>query len=396
VGNAISRGNPELEEVLDRKTRYCSLPEALRDHFLWNAQSIVIAGTAGKTTTASLAAWVLTDGGADPSVFIGGIARNFDSSYRLGKGRPFVIEGDEYDSAFFDKTAKFFKYLPDVVVVTNVEYDHADIYPNIEAIQTAFKRLVRLIPRRGILLLGSDSPYAQFLKDSAPCPVQTFGLSEGTFWHAGELVPQETSTRFTVTRDGQPFGTFDLPLLGEHNVRNALAAIAVAHFSGIGPDAIDHALRSFLGVKRRLEIRDVIRGVTIYDDFAHHPTKIAETLKAVRSANPGHRVWAVFEPRSASSCRRVFQQDFVPAFDAADRVIIAKVFRSSLPEHERLSTEELVGDLRARGKDAVSLDEVDDIVENIRHDAASGDLVVIMSNGGFGGIHTKLARALGA
>ncbi len=338
---------------------------------------------------------MLTDAGVDPSVFIGGIARNFDSSYRLGKGRQFVIEGDEYDSAFFDKTAKFFKYLPDVVVVTNVEYDHADIYPDIGTIQTAFKRLVALIPRRGILFLGAESPHAQFLKDAAPCPVQTVGLSEGAFWRALDLMPQETSTRFTVTRDSQPFGTFDLPLLGEHNVRNALAAIAIAHFSGIGAQAIDHALRSFLGVKRRLEVRDVVRGVTIYDDFAHHPTKIAETLKAVRSANPGHRVWAVFEPRSASSCRRVFQKDFVPSFDAADRVIIAKVFRSSLPENERLSTDELVRDLGSRGKDAVSLDEVDDIVEKIRRDALEGDLVVIMSNGGFGGIHGKLANALG-
>src|SRR5207245_1109660 len=243
VGNAISLGNPELEEVLDRKIRYCSLPEAIREHFLWGARSIVIAGTHGKTTTTSLTGWLLTHGGVDPTVLVGGIARNFGdqgSSYRIGQGRDFVIEGDEYDSAFFDKTAKFLKYLPDIAVVNNVEFDHADIYENFEAVTLAFRRLVNLVPRRGLLLRGADSP-------------------------------------------------------------------------------------------------GVAGGVTVYDDFAHHPTAVAETLAGLRASNPDARIWAVFEPRSASSCRRIFQDDFARAFAGATEVLIAPIFRSKLPEAERLS-----------------------------------------------------------
>src|SRR5688572_15310377 len=227
VGNAISRGNPELEEVLDRKIRYCSLPEAIRDHFLWGARSVVIAGTHGKTTTTSLAGWVLTHGGADPSVLIGGIADNFGGSYRIGGGRDFVIEGDEYDSAFFDKTAKFLKYLPDIAVVNNLEYDHADIYPDLDAIRLAFQRFVNLIPRKGLLLAGADDREALALTAAARCRVETFGLSDGADWQAHDLTVLEGATAFSVRRRGEPAGTFQVPMLGAYNVRNALAAMAV-------------------------------------------------------------------------------------------------------------------------------------------------------------------------
>jgi len=397
VGNAISRGNAELEDVLDRKIRYCSLPEAIREHFLWGARSIVIAGTHGKTTTTSLTGWLLTHGGVDPSVLVGGIARNFGeqgSSYRMGQGRDFVIEGDEYDSAFFDKTAKFLKYLPDIAVVNNVEFDHADIYADFDAVTLAFRRLVNLVPRRGLLLVGTDSPGARALVDKAVSRVQTFGTGDDVEWQAHDLVSESQTTRFRVRRSGSPFGTFELPLVGAHNVRNALAAIAVATEVGISGERIAEGLRAFAGVKRRLEVVGVAGGVTVYDDFAHHPTAVAETLAGLRASNPDARIWAVFEPRSASSCRRVFQDDFARAFAGADQVIIAPIFRSKLPEAERLSVPQLVRDLNGCGHHAREADSIDDIVAGIAKERRPGDLVVLMSNGGFGGVHQKLLKAL--
>jgi UDP-N-acetylmuramate: L-alanyl-gamma-D-glutamyl-meso-diaminopimelate ligase len=397
VGNAISRGNVELEEVLNRKIRYVSLPEAIREHFLWTSRSIVIAGTHGKTTTTALTGWVLTQAGVDPSVLVGGIARNFGekgSSYRLGQGRDFVIEGDEYDSAFFDKTAKFLKYLPDIAVVNNVEFDHADVYSDLEAVRTAFRRLVRLVPRRGLVLLGIDSPDAAALKAKTVSRVETFGLAESADWHAGRLVPTPSGTQFHVQRGGRSVGVFEVPMVGAHNVKNALAAMAVAVDVGVDLDRVREALRLFAGVKRRLEVVGVADGVTIYDDFAHHPTAVAETLAGVRAAHPRGRVWAVFEPRSASSCRRVFQTQFAEAFAAADEVVLAPVFRAGLPEHERLSTEQLVADIVAAGGHAREGESVQHIVEVVAREHRSGDVVVVMSNGGFGGIHQRLLGAL--
>ena len=397
VGNAISRGNPELEEVLDRKIRYCSLPEAIRDHFLWGARSIVIAGTHGKTTTTALTGWVLTYGGVDPSVLMGGIGLNFGergSSYRMGQGRDFVIEGDEYDSAFFDKTAKFLKYLPDIAVVNNVEFDHADIYADFDAVTLAFRRLVNLVPRRGLLMVGADSPGARALVAGATSRVETFGLGEGVTWQAHDLDPRGATTRFSVRRHGSPFGDFEVPLLGAHNVRNTLAAIAVATEIGIGVERIAEGLRRFAGIKRRLEVVGTADGVTVYDDFAHHPTAVGETLAGLRASHPEARIWAVFEPRSASSCRRVFQDDFARAFATADEVLVAPVFRSKLAEAERLSVPQLVRDLNARGQAAREGGAIDDMVGLIVREHRRGDLVVCMSNGAFGGIHQKLLRAL--
>ncbi len=396
VGNAISRGNAELEEVLDRKIRYCSLPEAVRDHFLWGARSVVIAGTHGKTTTTSLAGWLLAHGGADPSVFIGGISENFEGSYRIGGGREFVIEGDEYDSAFFDKTAKFLKYLPDIAVVNNIEFDHADIYPDLDAIRLAFRRLVNLVPRRGLLVLGADNADALALKPHARCRVETFGLSDGSDWQAHDLKVAATSTTFGVRRNGTTVGTFELPLLGAYNVRNALAALAVGAAAGLSTDSMSEGLRRFRGVRRRMELRGTANGVAVYDDFAHHPTAIAETLSGVRSAYPNRRIWAIFEPRSATACRRIFQSDFAKALAGADRVILPAVFRSTLPEADRLSPEALIGDLETAGVDARFIPNVADIVTAVAKEARAGDLVVVMSNGGFDDIHQKLLSALQA
>jgi UDP-N-acetylmuramate: L-alanyl-gamma-D-glutamyl-meso-diaminopimelate ligase len=398
VGNAVSRGNPEVEEVLDRKIRYCSLPEALREFFLWGARSIVVAGTHGKTTTTAMAGWALTHSGLDPTVFIGGIAENLGehgSSYRLGTGRDFVLEGDEYDSAFFDKTAKFLKYLPDIAIVNNVEYDHADIYPDLEAVRLAFRRLVNLVPRRGLLLLGAGSADALALKPLAHCRVETFGLTEGADWQADQVRFSPEGTSFTVLRGGQYFGAFSLPLLGSHNVRNALAAIAVGTEARVSPSTLAGALRSFKGVRRRLEVLQTVDGVSIFDDFAHHPTAVHETLAGLRAAYPQARIWAIFEPRSASSCRRIFQADFARAFEPADEVVVAAVYRSNLPEDQRLSVEQLVEDLQARGTHARCIPKVDDIVATVAREKRSGDLVVIMSNGGFGGMRARMVDALG-
>jgi UDP-N-acetylmuramate: L-alanyl-gamma-D-glutamyl-meso-diaminopimelate ligase len=398
VGNAISRGNPELEEVLERKIRYCSLPEAIREQFLWGARSIVVAGTHGKTTTTAMTAWLLTHGGLDPSMLVGGIAKNFDggSSYRIGQGRDFVIEGDEYDSAFFDKTAKFLKYLPDIAIVNNVEFDHADIYADFDAIRLAFRRLTTLVPRNGLLILGADSPAARELAATAKSRVQTVGTGDDADWRIHDYETANGATRFRVGRHGQSFGAFELPSLGLHNVRNATAAIAVATEVGVSVERIAEGLRTFAGVKRRLEVVGIADGVTIYDDFAHHPTAVAETLSGLRASNPDARIWAVFEPRSASSCRRVFQDDFAKAFGAADEVIIAPVFRSTLPEGERLSIPRLIDELKCRRLSARQPDSIDQIVDIIVRDHRSGDLVVLMSNGGFGGIHQKLLHALSA
>ena len=399
VGNAISRGNPELEAVLERRLRYCSLPEAIREFFLWDARPVVVAGTHGKTTTTSLTGWLLAHGGLDPTILIGGVALNFGdggSSYRVGRGPHFVIEGDEYDSAYFDKTAKFLKYLPEIAIVNNVEFDHADIYADLDAVRLAFRRLTTLVPRSGVLLLGADSPDALALKSAAVSPVETFGLGEGVTWRATDIGHRDGLTHFDVQHEGRSFGRFASPLLGAHNVRNALAGIAVGARAGLTAAVLADGLRAFRGIKRRLEIVGERRGVVVLDDFAHHPTAVYETLAALKTGYPGRKVWAVFEPRSASSCRRVFQDDFARAFGAADEIVIAGVFRSSLPEAERLSADQLVSDLEHAGRRARHIATVDEIVKAVAADAGPGDLVVLMSNGGFGGIHQKLLQALAA
>lgn len=398
VGNAISRGNAELEAVLDRKMRHVSLPEAIREQFLWQSRSIVIAGTHGKTTTTALTGWLLTDAGRDPSVLVGGIALDFDGSYRLGSGRDFVIEGDEYDSAFFDKTAKFLKYLPDIAVVGNLEYDHADIYPDMESLRVAFRRFLNLVPRSGRVILGAESPEALALTSSARTEVETFGIDVAdATWRASNLRPEDGRMAFDVSYRGEPFATMRSPLHGVHNVRNALAATAAAHAAGLDAVAIARALGRFSGVKRRLELRGEVNGVAVYDDFAHHPTAIRETVRAVRASFPDRRIWAVFEPRSATSCRRVFQDDFADAFigSGADEVVLAAVFRSTLPDAERLDVDLLVQAISKDGPRARVIPNVEAIVDTIASEARAGDLVVIMSNGGFDGIHARLIEALG-
>ena len=396
IGNAVSRGNPEVEAVLARRIRYASLPEMVRERFLWNARPIVVAGTHGKTTTTSMIAWVLVEAGVDPSFLVGGIPRNFDAGYRLGGGDLFVIEGDEYDSAFFDKTAKFLKYLPFVAIVGNLEFDHADIYPDLAALRLAFRRLLAIVPANGRVLLGRDDAGARALGDAAHCAVETFGLDSGADWRAVGVEHGPGRTRFDVVYRDKPVARVDLPLIGAFNVRNALAAIAAGAAVDVSPEEAAVALGTFAGVRRRLDLRGVGRGIAVYDDFAHHPTAVRETLAALQAAAAGGRVWAVFEPRSATSCRRVFQQAYAEALAAADEVLVAPVFRSALPAEERFSETRLVEDLLAAGTAARHLGTIEAIGDTIIGEARSGDRVVLMSNGDFGGLRETLCRRLGA
>ncbi|MXY24200.1 MAG: UDP-N-acetylmuramate:L-alanyl-gamma-D-glutamyl-meso-diaminopimelate ligase [Acidobacteria bacterium] len=395
IGNAVSRGNPEVEAVLDRRIRYASLAETIREHFLWGRRTVVIAGTHGKTTTTSMTAWALVEAGADPGFLVGGVPRNFDAGYRLGAGDLFVIEGDEYDSAYFDKTAKFLKYLPFVAVVGSLEFDHADIYDDIDALTLAFRRFVGLVPHRGRLLLGADDPGARALADAAHCPVETFGFADDADWRAADVDYGPDRTAFDVRRAGATIARVDLPLLGAFNVRNALAAIAAGAAAGVAPDRLAAALRTFRGVRRRLELSGVGRGVSLYDDFAHHPTAVRETVAALRAASPTGRIWVLFEPRSATSCRRFFQSDYAAGLAGADEVVVAPVYRTAIPAEQRLDGARLAADLTASGTRARYVDSTDAIAAVVEAETRAGDVVVLMSNGDFGGLRGQLRERLG-
>ena len=396
IGNALSRGNPEVEEVLDRKQPYTSLPALLGEEFLRGQTSLVVAGTHGKTTTTSLLAFLLHAAGRDPSFLVGGVPADFGRSYRLGQGGLFVVEGDEYDCAFFDKRPKFVHYRPDVAVIGNVEYDHADIYPDLAAVQTAFTHLLKVLPRRGLLVAGVESPALRQVLPACRSRVATFGLSEGADWRAVDLRPEGPATRFRLVQAGRDRGEFELALAGEHNVRNALAALATAHAVGIEAEALREPLRRFRGVKRRLELRGAAGGVQVYDDFAHHPTAVRETLRAARALLPaGGRLWAIFEPRSYTSRTSVFQDDFGRALALADRVVVAAAhLPGKVPEARRVSEAQLVAAARAAGAEAEFLPAVPEIVAEVSGAARSGDLVLVLSNGAFGGIHQRLLEAL--
>ncbi len=395
VGNAISRGNPELEYVLDHHIRFQSLPQVLHEKFLIGHETIVVAGTHGKTTTTSMLAWMFQEAGKQPNFLIGGIAENFGSSFSLGCGNEFILEGDEYDTAFFDKGPKFLHYFPDSVILTSVEFDHADIYKNLDAVKTAFKRLVNLIPSRGRLVAWDGSPNVDECVSRAFCQVERYGFSAAAHWRVVNMRLQTELSSWEVWRDGRPWGEFQFSLAGEHNLLNATAAAATAAAYGIGPEMIARALKSFRSVKRRLEVRAEIHGVTIIDDFAHHPTAIAVTLKALRERYPGRRLWAILEPRSNTLRRNVFQKELVESLRLADQVVIAKIFRpEAVPEPERLNEAWVIAGLNEAGTGARLIPDADAIVEKVAPELRAGDVVAILSNGGFGGIYEKLPARL--
>ena len=397
VGNAISRGNIELEYLLDQRIPFVSMPEVLHQEFIRGHNSLVIAGTHGKTTTTSMAAWIFESAGRHPSFLIGGIAENFGSSFAVTDGKDFIIEGDEYDTAFFDKGPKFLHYFPDVAILTSVEFDHADIYRDLEAVKFAFRRLVNLVPRRGRIIAWDGSPNVTECVERAFCPVERYGFDPSSFWRISEIQYLPDSTRWTVHRDGVHFADFDFALAGEYNVLNATAAAAMANACGITAEEIAHALREFLSVKRRLEVRAEINGITVIDDFAHHPTAIAATLTALRKRYAGRRLWAVLEPRSNTLRRNVFQHELIESLALADQVAIASVFfktTDALRPEERLDVDEVVQELVSRGVPATQFADVDAIIAGLLPQLAPGDVVAILSNGGFGGIYEKLPAAL--
>jgi UDP-N-acetylmuramate: L-alanyl-gamma-D-glutamyl-meso-diaminopimelate ligase len=402
VGNAISRGNPELEHILDQRIPFCSLPQLLHDEFLRGKEVLVVAGTHGKTTTTSMLAWIFQSAGLDPSFLIGGIAENFGSSFHLGQGKHFILEGDEYDTAFFDKGPKFLHYFPDSVILTSVEFDHADIYKDLDAVETAFKRLVNLVPRRGRIVafdgaVGTEHESASLERclQKAFCLVERYGAGSKSNWQVTNLRLEPERTLWSVRHNGQLWADFEFSLGGEYNVWNATAAAALAAGCGIAKEEIVAALKTFKSVKRRLEVKARVNGITLIDDFAHHPTAIAGTLKALRSRYPGSRLWAILEPRSNTLRRRVLQSDLARSLALADEVVVAGVFRSdAVPENERLELPELAADIVKNGGRARLIADADAIVQTVAPEMRDGDVIAILSNGGFGGIYEKLPARL--
>jgi UDP-N-acetylmuramate: L-alanyl-gamma-D-glutamyl-meso-diaminopimelate ligase len=397
IGNSVSRGNPEVEFVLDHKIPYRSLPEMVREFFLPGHDSLVVAGTHGKTTTTALLAWIFQCAGRRPDFLIGGVAENFGKSYGLGGGREFIIEGDEYDSAFFDKGPKFLHYRPDDLVITSLEFDHADIYADLAAIELQFRRLVNLVPRRGRIVCWGESETVRGAVAKALCRVETYGFGAENDWVAGDLEYRDGATHFRAVQGGVERGRVALPMAGRHNVLNSLAAMAMAHGRGIPREDIERALGTFRGVARRMQVRGEAAGVTVVDDFAHHPTAIRATIEGARERWPGRRIWAAFEPRSNTMRRRVFEQELADALGSADGAILGKVNRAQLlSDEERLSPERVVARVRGAGRRAEAFDSADAIAEFLSAEARSGDVVLALSNGSFDGLCQKLLARLSA
>lgn len=400
VGNAISRGNAELEFVLDQRIPFRSLAQVVHEEFLVSRESLVIAGTHGKTTTTSMLAWIYETAGRRnpalaPSFLIGGIAENFGSSFALRPTRPFILEGDEYDTAFFDKGPKFLHYFPDALILTHVEFDHADIYADLDSVKTAFKRLVNLVPRRGRIVAFDGSSNVTECVSLAFCPVERYGFEKDSHWRVVDLSMADNSSHWRVERDGHSWLQLEMPMIGEHNALNATAAAALAAGQNVPTEDIQMALKTFRSVKRRLETIAEIDGVTIIDDFAHHPTAIRETLRALRLRYPGSRVWAVVEPRSNTLRRNVFQQELTDSLALADQTILAAVYQATnVPADRVLHPEAVVQALQERGCEARQLPDVAGIIDHLTENLKAGDVVAILSNGGFDGIYQRLPEAL--
>lgn len=400
IGNALSRGNPEIERVLDERIPFTSMAALLREEFLKGRESLVVAGTHGKTTTTSMLAWIYqtaarTAPEREPSFLIGGVAENFGTSFQLRPTQTFIVEGDEYDTAFFDKGPKFLHYFPDGLILTHVEFDHADIYADLDEVKTAFKRLVNLAPRRGLIVAYDGSANVSECVERAFCRVERYGFGDSAFWRIRDLRYENGFMRWQIWREGALWAEPRMHLAGEHNALNATAAAALAFGCGIGKEAILAALATFQSVKRRLEVRAQIGGVTVVEDFAHHPTAIRETLKALRAVYPSSRLWAVLEPRSNTLRRKVLETDLIASLRLADRVILSNVYQQqNIPEAERLHPEDVVAALNAARTPAQLFPDASAIVSGIAPELASGDVVAILSNGGFDGIYEKLPARL--
>ena len=397
VGNVVSRSNPEVQEMLRLAIPYLSFPQALGKFLIGPKRSLVVAGTHGKTTTSALMAWVLAKAGWEPSFFIGGLPRNFGSGFRQGSGGWVVLEGDEYDSAFFDKGPKFLHYRPEKVILTSLEFDHADIYRDLDHLKNAFRGFMEMIPSSGTLLLCNEYQAAKDVAAFARCPVVFYGDGEPRGWQARNIRVSGGASWFEPF-DGQNLeGEVKVSLIGRHNVSNALAVYVMARELGIGPEVIREGMESFGGVKRRQELKGEVGGITLLDDFAHHPTAVQGTIEAVRSAYPGRRLWAIFEPRSNTSRRRVFAREFPRALGVADRIVVAGLYQpEKIPLEERLPAEEVVQEInRTSGEGrAVLIERADEIAQYVAGEALQGDVIVVMSNGGFDGVQEKILNLL--
>jgi UDP-N-acetylmuramate: L-alanyl-gamma-D-glutamyl-meso-diaminopimelate ligase len=392
IGNAIKRGNPEVEAVLNRKLFYLSLPEVLKDYFLRGRHNLVVTGTHGKTTTTALLAWIMETAGRKPGYLIGGLPKNLGQGARLNDSKYFVIEGDEYDTAFFDKRSKFIHYLPELVIVNNIEFDHADIFNNLDEIKLSFRRLLNVVPQNGMVLLnGDDHNCVEVARDCLAQMIEV-GFSENCAQRIRDAMYSSDGSRFKLGDD-----SFDISLIGEFNVRNAAMAATAARFYDVPSAKIRAALKSFSGIARRQEVRGEARGVKVIDDFGHHPTAIGQTLHALRQRYPGHRIWAIFEPRSNTTRRAVFQQQLPDALKVADGVFIAQVAKlEQIPQEERLKPEAVVDAIAAAGRPAFYEKNADAIVDRIVPMLQRNDIVAVFSNGGFDNIHEKLLARLRA
>lgn len=406
IGNALSRGNPEIEHVLEKHLPFTSMAAVVREEFLAGRDSLVVAGTHGKTTTTSMLAWIFevaaqSDPALAPSFLIGGVAENFGTSFQLRATKNFILEGDEYDTAFFDKGPKFLHYFPDALILTHVEFDHADIYADLNSVKTAFKRLVNLVPRSGLIVAYDGSDDVAECTAKAFCRVERYGFSDAAAWQLRNLRHEHDLSRWEIWRDGALWTQMEMALAGEHNALNATAAAALASGRGVEKAAIVAAARSFKSVKRRLEVRAVVDGITIIDDFAHHPTAILQTLRALRSAYPsledGGRLWAILEPRSNTLRRKVLAHQLSLSLCEADRILLAAVYQSEkIPAEERLDEMEVIAAIQSKGRPADICADVAEILDVVAAEAQRGDVIAILSNGGFGGIYEKLPERLRA
>ncbi|MBN8458867.1 MAG: UDP-N-acetylmuramate:L-alanyl-gamma-D-glutamyl-meso-diaminopimelate ligase [Verrucomicrobia bacterium] len=391
IGNAISRGNAEAEAALDRKLLYHSLPEVMKEYFLRGKRNLVVSGTHGKTTTSSMLAWLLLQAGRDPGFMIGGLPKNLGCGARFTDSAFNVLEGDEYDTAFFDKRSKFLHYLPECVVVNNIEFDHADIYNSLDEIKLSFRRLLNIVPRCGRAFVNGDDSNCMDVSANAPCPVTSVGFGETCGLRITDVIYQPDGSAFSL--DGVEYR---VRMTGEFNVRNAAMAAAAAGFAGLTEDEIRAGLDSFEGVARRQELRGEVNGIRVIDDFAHHPTAIRLAVGSLRQAYPGARLWVLFEPRSNTTRRAVFQKELAEALAAADFALVAAMpDLHKIPEHDRLDPVRLASDINANGGNGEYVTDVDTIVAKVKSGARSGDVVAVLSNGGFGGIHKKLLAELG-
>ncbi len=390
IGNAMKRGNPEVEAVLNRKLFYLSLPEVLKNYFLHGRHNLVVTGTHGKTTTTALLAWIMEKAGRKPGYLIAGLPKNFGQGARLNDSKYFVIEGDEYDTAFFDKRSKFIHYLPELLIVNNIEFDHADIFKDLDEIKLSFRRLLNIVPQNGMVLLNGDDPNCVEVAKDCLAQMVEVGFSKNCAQRIREVAFSSEGSSFKLGEE-----TFEIPLIGEFNVRNAAMAVMAARFYDVPTARINSALKGFAGVARRLEVRGEVQGVKVIDDFGHHPTAVARTLEALRHSYRGQRLWAVFEPRSNTTRRAVFQEQFPDAFKFADGVFISQVAKlEQIPENERLKPERVVAAIAKDGRRAFYERNADAIVDRIVPMLRPKDVVVVFSNGGFDNIHEKLLTRL--